>query len=1438
TRGRTKDTLAGHSPAGADVGAPGKRGRATPKEGRRCETIWLKMSVDSDHSCVLLSSRDPRISCVFQAADENDDHVQAAGEESVLEMLSCSKFSDLETWLCMPSSLLLPRLFDSARTSSSSSSSCASNCRRSSCSDGGAADGTPERDAAFLAPTLGKETPFLVTPLLPILSSTPDAAAAAAVSIRKRRRLAASPGGLCWKSTGSLWSPEPGQEEEEEEEEGGPGQRGGGACERLAVRKTLSVDERLLRPSGAEQRHLKLLGGLERGRKKLRNIHSLGTSSRFDLRKKSDGKLSRLAERRSQRAAAADDLIKDLNLYTGSPRTWRSLDRRLPAVMSQQMQNLQLSQSKKVPGGPASPNAAKRLYRNLSEKLRGSTSSFEDASFFGKTDRLRKTSTMQGGECLFSAVEQQDLDAVQILLRRLPAEQLDLNTANGQGLAPLDVAVMTGNAPIARMLLKAGGREGPRFVSAESRSAHLAALLAEAEQRAAELSARAQRDGVSLEACHKDTQLRAWEWRCKLYRRMSATLQQARPPETPTLVRVSVSSSSTLTVTFQEPRGPHNSVVTKYRVEWSCLKDFSLLAGEMLLENLQSLKCTISGLTTGRVYYVRVRACNVKGWGSPACSSPPSAAPSSTSQSDGRDPRRRSHTEGMERLLQQVRATHSHHCCGDASKLPNAGRKQSVSRSLKHLFNSSNKFVKTLKRGIYLAAIFYHKDKLLVTAEEQIPIVEVDDAYGSSLVHDFLWFTKLSCMWEDVRWLRQSTPVSPSWSSTLQARHKLLSAAGQMQNLLGTHDLGRAHYEPIKDRHGNALLVTVRDADGQHAPPGGKWVALAKVQSQRKSLSTPEEPYALDVLVITLQDIVAFQRRSGQRLAPGLYLGYLKLSSSVDQIRVLVSQRTPNMLCHARVRENANVSKEEWDWIGTLSAGGADDARPGSESHAPLLYYELQTAIKNLLKNLNLPLQQARHLRLSSQEVVELGHGVCFLLLLPAADDVCSAPGQSNPYTPLSGFLHLPLQMFELVHFCTYKEKFISLYCRLSTVLDLDALITQQALREAITDGEVASAKHRHQLILDYIQQLDETRRDLRWLTDALQYARYKHPRGGVPITCLVAAGATDDDDGGGQQKTDSTSSAMDYLPSPSPELCRRKAISDSLPGSDEDASSEVFLPTDSDYDSSDALSPRELDLLYSPPQDLSRQAVHSLGGSAPDVLQIHELRYSAPPVEDPPPSKDGTPPLVPDSPSLSKDLPAFAWPLPTSPSAPLSPRLSAELPLSLALCPALCHATETLEGLSLSRSQREGGAPRPRTVPNPPSKRKLLSRSHRGQYFSGPQRWLRGHSGESHTGSLSEGVYTKQREPDLPSPSPPPPAPPGATYVSRTDCVLESRKGRLREQRPHVRRIFVDRQPAAPAAPARSQDAEREPQGASGRDVDSDEQTNAQVSDILSSTL
>lgn len=80
-------------------------------------------------------------------------------------------------------------------------------------------------------------------------------------------------------------------------------------------------------------------------------------------------------------------------------------------------------------------------------------------------------------------------------------------------------------------------------------------------------------------------------------------------------------------------------------------------------------------------------------------------------------------------------------------------------------------------------------------------------------------------------------------------------------------------------------------------------------------------------------------------------------------------------------------------------------------------------------------------------------------------------------------------------------------------------------------------------LMINVLQQMDEMWRDIRWITDALQYARYKQPSGGVPITWII-----DPSTEPVTQKYDSTSSNTDYLPtpSPSPEL-RRKATSGKL---------------------------------------------------------------------------------------------------------------------------------------------------------------------------------------------------------------------------------------------------------------------------------------------------
>lgn len=47
-------------------------------------------------------------------------------------------------------------------------------------------------------------------------------------------------------------------------------------------------------------------------------------------------------------------------------------------------------------------------------------------------------------------------------------------------------------------------------------------------------------------------------------------------------------------------------------------------------------------------------------------------------------------------------------------------------------------------RGVYLATVFYHKENILVTAEDQIPLVEIH-CCSTSITHDFPWFAKVNC---------------------------------------------------------------------------------------------------------------------------------------------------------------------------------------------------------------------------------------------------------------------------------------------------------------------------------------------------------------------------------------------------------------------------------------------------------------------------------------------------------------------------------------------------------------------------------------------------------------------------------------------------------------------------------------------------------------------
>ncbi|KAJ8245800.1 hypothetical protein GJAV_G00260450 [Gymnothorax javanicus] len=955
-------------------------------------------------------------------------------------------------------------------------------------------------------------------------------------------------------------------------------------------------------------------------------VSSLGSADRKETQqKRPESGISKFTQRLSlkDRQAKSDKNAQD------RPPSYRrrslSLDWAESSKMTQQMREHPPGRKS---ASLSSPSAARRLYRNLSGKFRVGNPGLEDSVMSGRGDKecLRKSAMFQSNEALFEAVEHQELDLVQLLLSQYSLEELDLNTPNSEGLLPLDIAIMTNNVPMAKLLLQAGAKESPHFVSLEGRALHLATLVREAEQRVTDLGAQAASEGPGTpEASDKQRQLKAWEWRLRLFKRMQTGFEHARPPDAPSSVHLSVGSNSSLRVNFQEPFSVNSAVVTRYKVGWSCVPSMSPLLGEIAVEDTRTLQCTIPGLTSGTHYYVQVSAYNMKGWGPTQPSVPTCAAPSSWREIDGREPRQKGLEEVLAQLLEQVKDAHSPCVCHEQCKAPAHARKHSVSKSLRHLFQPTSKFVKTLKRGLYLTSIFYRDDNVLVTPEDQIPIVEIEDSYSSSLMQDFLWFTKLSYLWEEISWLQQCMSPSPSsCSCALQTRLKMLQAVSLLQGMLGAQDLGRVYYEPIKDKHGNVLLVTLRDLSSSPNLDGVRWTQLCKLQLQRKSISSPEEPSALDMLLITLHEKLAYHRRSGKRLSPGLYLGYLKLCSSVDQIRVLVPQKLPNVLCHVKVRDNSNVSREEWQWLQALSCLEESLEMDQDVQSAPhRLLQDLRSACKELIAHINIPASQAQEFRIYSQEVLEFGEKVSFLLLLPPSDEVCAAPGQNNPYSPRSGFLTLPLQVFELVHFDAYCQSFIGQYCRVSALLELESLMCQQNLREAFSEAELIRAKQKHQQVQEHVQQMEAVWREARWIMEALQYARYKQPSGGISVGWII-----DFSRDMVPEKPHSSSSQLDYLPSPTPSPeTSRKHNSDFHGLSDEEGSSEVFLTTDSDYDSSRAQSPRELDLL--PPSPCSSAAdlgaflcenVGVVGGgvglrdSTPDVLQASE----------PPPPKPG----------------------------------------------------------------------------------------------------------------------------------------------------------------------------------------------------------------------
>ncbi|XP_005111208.2 ankyrin repeat and fibronectin type-III domain-containing protein 1, partial [Aplysia californica] len=212
-----------------------------------------------------------------------------------------------------------------------------------------------------------------------------------------------------------------------------------------------------------------------------------------------------------------------------------------------------------------------------SQKKKSLSIDVPDSQLPGKRKSEKEKRSLYDPSSLFDAVEQQDLDLVKVIL---DSNFVDINSLNSENLTVLDIAVMTNNIPIAKMLLTKGAKESPVFQRGDCRVQRLESLVGEAEKRMIDLTA-AVLNGSSGNANispaqqkENEKQLSYWEFRHRLLKRMKSGYDHARPPEPPSNVRLDVASNSSLLVSFEEPQSHNGAVVTRYKVEWSSFEKF------------------------------------------------------------------------------------------------------------------------------------------------------------------------------------------------------------------------------------------------------------------------------------------------------------------------------------------------------------------------------------------------------------------------------------------------------------------------------------------------------------------------------------------------------------------------------------------------------------------------------------------------------------------------------------------------------------------------------------------------------------------------------------------------------------------------------------------------------------------------------------------------
>ncbi|KAL4708693.1 hypothetical protein ACJJTC_017372 [Scirpophaga incertulas] len=719
---------------------------------------------------------------------------------------------------------------------------------------------------------------------------------------------------------------------------------------------------------------------------------------------------------------------------------------------------------------------------------------------------------------LFAAVEHGYVDKARNILE---STDVDVNSLNTDGLSPLDVAVLSNNRPLAKMLMEFGAKEGTQFKHSDALGAHLRRLLRDAESKLHDVLGCAQERACRDETCtrssaasqaagttgcaggagsEKDKQAQHWERRIRMLKRLVLGWQQSRAPPVPAPPDLEVCGAHAVTVRLKEARTQATRdppIVTKFRGKHYPANPFNINAFTVHSEY---------GVVVARRLLQRVR---VPG-------------------GDSRDVQRRDQSAG---------------CRAHARPpllLP-CGRRQYQGLGAIHGVRAEEC---RAQQGVYLACIVYHEDKVLVTSEDFLPVIEVDETYPTCIYTDFHWLMKVSCSWDDVKTLRSD--MEKHTSSSIHFRLKLLTAAAQMQSALGIQDLGQLYHKPLRDSHGTVVISCVscvRSAKCVSAL-NARWAPAGRLR--RRVLS--DDNTIGELLLASVRDQLHYHQVSRVQLSRGLYLGYLKLQSSVEVVRVVAPTRAPNVPPHTRVRDNPHVSAEEWDYLRTQSGKAPSEEVQAMNSLVPVERQEkpsesqeifldqIANAARRLFKEMEIPLESVSAHRIYDLEVIELNSDVSFIMVCPPAEQACSVPGQKEILLQKGDLLSLPIQAFEMIHLQTYHNNILNKYSKLSCALELDVALAAHSHREAFSSSEMQTAKERLSKLEELQNNLNAVWKAERWLMDLIGFARDKDktsPNSGILLKHILDKTPQICTDGSDLESNDPETNKVDLLQIP-----------------------------------------------------------------------------------------------------------------------------------------------------------------------------------------------------------------------------------------------------------------------------------------------------------------